>query len=64
VSDRLGTSGEELTMSSRLQSNGITPAAKVGTLILLAIFHSFLAMNFGDEFSGDGFWRRISGRAA
>jgi hypothetical protein len=29
-------------MGSRLQSNGITPTAKVGTLIQLVIFHSFL----------------------
>jgi hypothetical protein len=28
-------------MGSRLQSNGITPTAKVGTLIQLVIFHSF-----------------------
>ena len=34
-------SAEELEMSSRLQSNRITPTAKVGTLILLAIFHTF-----------------------
>jgi hypothetical protein len=42
VSDRLGPSGEELAMGSRLQSNGITPAAKVDTLIPAVIFHSFL----------------------
>jgi hypothetical protein len=28
-------------MGSRLQSNGITPAEKVGTLIPSGIFHSF-----------------------
>jgi hypothetical protein len=43
VSDRLGPSGEELAMGSRLQSNGITPAAKVDTLIPAVIFHSFLS---------------------
>jgi hypothetical protein len=37
----LGPSGEELAMGSRLQSNGITPAAKVDTLIPAVIFHSF-----------------------
>jgi hypothetical protein len=42
VTDRLGPSAEELEMGSRLQSNGITPTAKVGTLIQLVIFHSFL----------------------
>jgi hypothetical protein len=30
-------------MGSRLQSNGITPAEKVGTLIPSGIFHSFLS---------------------
>jgi hypothetical protein len=42
VTDRLGPSAEELEMASRLQSNGITPTAKVDTLIPLAFFHSFL----------------------
>ena len=39
----MGLSGEKLAMGSRLQSNGITPAEKVGTLIPSGIFHSFLS---------------------
>ncbi len=41
VTDRLGPSAEELEVGSPLQSSGITPTAKVGTLIPLVFFHSF-----------------------
>jgi hypothetical protein len=50
----LGLSGEKLAMGSRLQSNGITPAEKVGTLIPSGIFHSFqtkMTLTEADVFS-------------
>jgi hypothetical protein len=42
-------------MGSRLQSNGITPTAKVGTLIQLVNFHSFQT----DSVSLDSKWHLL-----